>query len=115
MDSKIDRMFGSSDRKTGYFALSRSLTYSCLFVLPLVVLYELLLLLYNRSLVFGIRNGADYIIKKILFSFGGVPGIILGLLLLLILGVAIYYELKKSGGSLRFKYFGLMLAESVLP
>ncbi len=101
------------DRKTGYFALSRTLTYSCLFVLPVVILYELLLLFYNHSMVFGIRNGADFIIKKTLFSFGGVPGIVLGFLLLLVLGISIYYERKKSGQPIRFKYFGFMLAESL--
>jgi membrane protease YdiL (CAAX protease family) len=104
---------GRIKEKKGYFALSRSLTYSCLFVLPLVALYELLLLLYNRSMVFGIRNGADFIIKKTLFSFGGVPGIILGILLLLILGAVIFYELKRSGRPLQMKYFGIMLVESL--
>ncbi|MCP4229055.1 MAG: CPBP family intramembrane metalloprotease [bacterium] len=113
MDYSINGLSGRSSKRTGYFALSRTLTYSCLFVLPLVALYEILLLFYNQSMVFGIRNGADFIIKKILFSFGGVPGIVLGFLLLLILGVAIYYERKKYGQPIKLKYFGFMLLESI--
>jgi membrane protease YdiL (CAAX protease family) len=101
-------------RNKGYFALTRTLAYSCLFVLPLVVIYELLLFFYNRSAVFGIRNGADFIIKKALFSFGGIPGIILGVLLLSVLTVAIIYQLRKSGHTLRGKYFGFMLLESFI-
>jgi membrane protease YdiL (CAAX protease family) len=113
VDYTIDRIPGSNDKKKGYFALSRTLTYSCLFVLPIVLLYEILLLLYNQSMVYGIRNGADFIIKKTLFSFGGVPGIVIGFLLLLVLAASIYYQRKMSGQPIRFKYFAFMLLESV--
>ena len=57
----------------GYFELTRSLTYSLLFALPLLLLYELGTLLMSRADPNALRNGADVLLRSLLAA-GGLTG-----------------------------------------
>ena len=49
-----------------YFRASRQPAYSLLFLLPLIVAYELLALLLNVHHTVEVRNGADVILRELL-------------------------------------------------
>jgi hypothetical protein len=103
----------SPERKKGYFHLSRTVTYSIIFVLPILIAYEFLIALINESQIYGIRNGADVIIKNFLSVFGSYTPVFMGILVLIGFGIAFYYERKKYKFQIKKKYFAFMLLESV--
>ncbi|MEM6648031.1 MAG: CPBP family intramembrane glutamic endopeptidase [Bacteroidota bacterium] len=98
---------------TGYFALTRTATYSFLAALPLFVLYEVLILLVNNGSMSQIRVGADVWIKRVLASMGAGGMLALGLVVIAI-GVAIVIVERKKQIPLKPKYFGWMIGESLV-
>jgi hypothetical protein len=105
----------SAPLKKGYFHISRTMTYSLIFVLPLLLMYEVLIALLNEASYHKVRNGADVILKNLLYIFGTRHiNILFTLFLLLGLGVAFWIERKKYQFEIRKKYFGFMLGESVI-
>ena len=94
-----------------YFDTTRTHTYSLLFALPLLVLYELgAMLISERG--GGMRNGADVLLRTLLAA-GGVQGT-LAFTAALALGAAVLVglERRKQRVPLRPGYFAGMLAES---
>ena len=94
-----------------YLETTRTHTYSLLFALPLLVLYEVgAMLIAGRDS--GMRNGADVLLRTLL-SAGGVQGT-LAFTAVLALGAAVVVglERKKKRVPLRGGYFAGMLAES---
>ena len=96
-----------------YLELTRSHTYSLLFALPLLVLYELgAVLIANRSA--GMRNGADVLLRTLL-SAGGLRGTLaFTAVLALAAAILIGLERRKKKIPLKTAYFGGMMAESVV-
>ena len=101
--------------KKGYFYLSRTMTYSLIFIFPMLFIYEILVSLINESLTTGIRNGADVILKNLLFIFAGryVP-LIFTLIIFVGLAFAFFVERKKYEIKIKKKYFLFMLGESII-
>ncbi|HYR07041.1 MAG TPA: CPBP family intramembrane glutamic endopeptidase [Longimicrobium sp.] len=94
-----------------YFENTRTHTYSLLFALPLLVLYELgAMMIAGRA--GGMRNGADVLLRTLL-SAGGLNGT-LAFTAVLAVGAAVIVglEQKRKRIPIRPGYFGLMLAES---
>lgn len=99
--------------KKGYFSQSRRWLYAFSFVIPLALIYEIAVLIVNGGSIYGIRNGADIWVKRIINLMG--MGTTLPLLVLSLLAwVAIYYFTKRKEPDFRFRwsYFGWMLLES---
>ena len=96
-----------------YLDLTRTHTYSLLFALPLLVLYEMgAVLIADRG--GGLRNGADVLLRTLLAA-GGLTGT-LAFTAALALGAAVVVALERRRRAvpLRTPYLAGMLAESTL-
>lgn len=98
----------------GYFELTRSLTYSVLFALPLLLLYELGTLLVSRVDPHALRNGADVLLRTLLASVGITGTAALTGLLLIIGVVLVMLEQRGRRVPPRPAPFVGMAAESLL-
>lgn len=97
----------------GYFEVTRTATYGFLAALPLFVLYEVGVLLVQAGQAGQVRIGADVWLKALLASLGlGGWGWLLGLVLLV--GAGVYWAERHRRPPLVPRYFGLLVAESVL-
>lgn len=96
-----------------YWQCSRSLTYSVIFVAPLLILYELAVLALSRAQRLSVRNGADVLLKE-LFTYLGVHGpFVVGLLLGGGAAWLLWRKQRRSRRSLRPLFFALMFIEGV--
>lgn len=97
-----------------YFALTRTLSYSLLFTLPLLLLYEAGAYWLGQSDPYALRNGADVLLRT-LFAAIGVhgTGVFTGLLVITAL-VLIFIERRKRNVPLHVAPFIGMFAESVV-
>ncbi len=98
----------------GYFELTRSLTYSLLFALPLLFLYELGTLLISRADPNALRNGADVLLRSLLAAGGlsgtaGFTGLLVAIAVILVV-----VERRRKRVPLRLAPFAGMAAESLL-
>ena len=97
-----------------YLRVSRSLTYSLLFAVPLLIAYEVGTLTLAGDGASSLRNGADVLLRT-LFAAGGVEGTLpFTALLLGIAGVLIILEQRRTRIPLRLPPFLGMAAESVV-
>lgn len=97
-----------------YLELSRTHTYSLLFAVPLLVLYEVGAAWVARTSSVPLRNGADVMLRS-LFAAGGVQGTLaFTALLLAAVGVLVAAERRRRRTELRGGVFVGMLAESAL-
>lgn len=100
----------------GYLALTRSHCYSLLFALPLLLAYEVLLLLVNhlRPDGAGVSNAAEAILRRMLALIGAGGAATLLLLLIGMAGWLIRVELRRRPELWPPlpRIFGLMLLES---
>ena len=96
-----------------YFRYSRSAWYSYLFVLPLLVLYQLTALLANLGSPRPIINGADGLLQGIIRGVGLHGWLGSWLVAAVLVGIFVY-RADASGrkGPLRLNYFPLVLLES---
>lgn len=104
----------SARKPHGYLEMSRTLTYSAVLVMPLLVLYEIGIWWINRGTALAVRNAADVALKEpflLLGSYGPHAFVIL-----VLLGFLTIYELetKRRRVSIIRPYLGLMLVESAL-
>jgi hypothetical protein len=98
-----------------YWRAAREARYSLLFALPLLVLYEALAFGLTGSAFAGVRNGADVLLKTAFIALGGRHGLAVFTLVLLGLGAALVWrDRRRNPGPLAGRYFGAMLAESVV-
>ena len=97
---------------TNYFETSRKHTYSLLFALPLLVLYELGAVLIQDERR-GMRNGADVMLRTLLAA-GGLRGTV-ALTAVLVLGAAVLIvrERRRERVKLEGGVFAGMMMESV--
>jgi hypothetical protein len=98
-----------------YFRLTRTAWYSYLFVLPLLVAYQLVSLVVNMGQRRAVINGADALIQNAL-GFLGLHGWVASwLVLAAVTGVVVYRkDLKTAQKPLQAGMFPLVLAESAL-
>lgn len=101
-------------RMKGYFELTRSLTYSLLFALPLLLLYELGTLAMARTDPNALRNGADVLLRSLLAA-GGLQGTaaFTGLMVAIAL-ILVAVERRRKRVPLRARPFAGMAVESLL-
>ena len=98
-----------------YWRAAREARYSVLFALPLLILYEVLAFGLTGSAFAGVRNGADVLLKTAFVAFGGRHGLAVFTLVLVGVGAALVWrDRRRHSGPLARRYFGLMLAESVV-
>lgn len=97
---------------TNYFESSRKHTYSLLFALPLLVLYELGAVLIQDERQ-GMRNGADVMLRTLLAA-GGLHGTV-ALTAVLVLGAAVLIVRERRRERVRLEggIFAGMMMESV--
>jgi membrane protease YdiL (CAAX protease family) len=99
----------------GYWQAARQARYALLFALPLLLLYEGLSFALTQSAYAGVRNGADVLLKTLFVAFGGRHGLaVFSLLLVGVGGALVWRDTRRHPGRLERRYFGLMLAESVV-
>lgn len=97
-----------------YFLQTRSSFYSFLFTIPLFFIYEVGILFLSKDDILVVRNGADFLMRSILESFGifGLYG--LGAIFLIgFIVTYIYFFNDKSNKSIRADYLFIMIFESV--
>ena len=97
-----------------YFLQTRSSFYSFLFTIPLFFIYEVGILFLSKDDILVVRNGADFLMRSILESFGvfGLYG--LGAIFLIgFIVTYIYFFNDKSNKSIRADYLFIMVFESV--
>lgn len=100
-----------TDTPAGYFALTRTATYSVLAALPLFVLYEVLVRLTAGPM--GVRVGADVWVKRVLEAVG-VNGTLPLLVVALVVAALLVVRERRQRGPVPLvpRYFAGMLGES---
>jgi len=96
-----------------YHRITRTATYSFLSVLPLIVLYEIMIMSANRGSLEQVRVGAEIWLKQLLALVGNFGFAATGIVVLLI-GVVIFATERKKRIPVRLSYFGWILVESAL-
>jgi hypothetical protein len=100
--------------RASYWSVSRAPRYSLLFALPLLVGYELLAALLAAPDGSGVRNAADLLVKAPFVALAGARGpVVFAALVIVTCVVLVWRDVRRAGGPLRGRVFGLMLAESV--
>ena len=97
-----------------YYRSSKTPFYSFLFVVPLMMTYEIAAFVLNKSDIEGLRNGADVVTKQILSLFGMAGFYGFSILVLIILISLLYHEMKDKEFNLRYRVLFIMLGESLL-
>src|SRR4051812_29257153 len=98
--------------KSEYFRMTKTLTYSYLFVLPLLVVYEMGIWLVNTGELSQVRIGADILVKRFL-NFVGIHGTFWLSALLVAVGVVIVLYERRMKIPIRTRYFAFMFGESL--
>jgi hypothetical protein len=96
-----------------YLGATRTPSYSLLFLLPLILAYELLALLLNVHHNIEVRNGADVILREIL-AILHIESLPLAILVALVVILIALTEHLKRGEALYVPYFGVMVVESCM-
>lgn len=97
----------------GYLAVTRTATYGFLAALPLLVLYEVSILLANAGEVQAVRVGADIWTKRLLALLGGTGWMALGVAAFVV-GAAVFVAERKRRVPIRPAYFAGIVAESLV-
>ncbi|MEO0559052.1 MAG: CPBP family glutamic-type intramembrane protease [Bacteroidota bacterium] len=100
----------------GYWAVTKSATYAFWAALPLFVLYEVGIVVANGGISGGmgqVRVGADIWIKSFLNALGLGGGLMLGVVVLA-LGLAVWWRERHRRPPFVPKYFGGILVESLV-
>ena len=96
-----------------YHGVTRTATYGFLMALPLLVLYEGLILLVNQGQVMQVRISAEVWMKQVLPTLGTTGWHVMAVVVLL-LGIGIYLYERKKNIPIRSRYFGWMIGESAV-
>lgn len=97
-----------------YLAFSSTNTYSLLFALPLLALYEVAVAAINVGERFHVRNAADLWLRGLLRSAGFESTIALSALLVAAGTLVVLRERRTRPVPIRGRYFGMMLLESAV-
>ncbi len=96
-----------------YFSDTKNLLYSFLISLPLFLAYELLILISQPDASQIVRISVDSWFKSLFYSLG-VNAVSITLLVVALLGIAILYKEREQLKRLKFKFFPIMIAESIV-
>lgn len=97
-----------------YLLVSRQARYSILFAFPLLLLYEVLAAAMSRSAFYGVRNGADVLLKTLFVSLGGRAGLLtFGVLLMGLGAYLVVRDQRRHRGRIEPRVFAGMFAESI--
>ncbi len=99
--------------RSRYHAASRSATYGFLAALPLLILYELLIVFANRSAVAQVRVSSEMWLKQLLLVVGD-HGLTAFGIAVAVAGIAVFWRDRKKKIPFRLRYFLWMLLESAL-
>ncbi|MBS1913934.1 MAG: CPBP family intramembrane metalloprotease [Bacteroidetes bacterium] len=103
---------GSEAPVTAYLRLSRTWTYSYLFVLPLFLFYEIGIRLANAGSTMEVRVSADVFVKRLL-GMVGIDSTLWLSALLVALGAGIVLYERRHHIPVRPRYFAWMFGESL--
>ena len=97
-----------------YFSRTRSSFYSFLFTIPLFIIYEVGILFLSNDDIIVVRNGADFLMRTLLESFGiyglyGLGAIFLGGFIF----TYFFFMKDKNKNDIRSNYLFIMLFESI--
>lgn len=98
-------------RYTSYFQTTRTATYGFLSALPLLVLYEVMIVLVNQGHIGQVRVGAEIWVKSLL-DLAGATGVLLFGVVVLLVGVGVLWAERKKRIPIRPRFFGGMILES---
>lgn len=101
-----------TDEVPGYFRVTRSATYGFLAALPLLLLYEVMIVVSNRA-GSSVRVGAEVWLKEPFRNLGPSWAVLVGGLVIAI-GIAIMYAERDKKLPLKPSFFGLIVAESAV-
>ena len=110
--SFLERIFnpGSGlEFKNDYLRLTKTLTYSYLFALPLVILYEIGIFIVNAGSPFGVRISADVMLKRVL-GFIGLDNTLWFAALLILFGIGVVLYERRHNLQMIPRYFAFMFA-----
>lgn len=96
-----------------YFRDTKSLLYSYLISLPLLLLYEVLIFISQPDSEHVVRISVDVWIKT-LFSYFGKDVLSITLIFVALIGLFILYRERQKLSSLRFSYFVIMIFEAAV-
>ncbi|MCC5925816.1 MAG: CPBP family intramembrane metalloprotease [Bacteroidetes bacterium] len=96
-----------------YFSQTRSLKYSYLIALPLLILYEVLILLSAPEGEYMVRLTADMWFKNI-FTYLGLDSFLLTFVVAAVLGIVVFVIERHKSVSYRPRFFGYMILESTI-
>ena len=97
-----------------YWNLSRSARYSLLFALPLLILYESLVVVLSHGPAGGMRNGADAVLQQAVYAIAGrYEPIVFGVALLGVGGWLVVRDARAHRGPLHWTIFAGMMAEAI--
>lgn len=100
---------------SSYWRAAREPRYSLTFVLPLLLLYEVLAAFTSHSALAGVRNGADVLLKTMFLSLGGRNGLVaFGVLALGVCVALVIRDLRRHPGPLSSRVLGGMMLESIV-
>lgn len=101
-------------RRQSYWELARAPRYSLSFALPLLLLYEGLAISLNQG-DYGIRNGADVLLRSLAATVLGDRGpVLFGALVALVLIVIAARDRRRAAAGMSPRVFIMMLLESVV-
>ena len=97
-----------------YWNVTKNIYYSLLFIFPMLFLYESMCWIQYFGQSAEIRNGADVLIRQIIFGMGNGSEIVYGLLLMIVFfGVMFLNRRVVENGKLKFTFLLLMIVESL--
>lgn len=96
-----------------YLRVTRTATYGYLASLPLLLLYETLILVVNRGHAAQVRVGAEVWMKHLL-AIAGVPGLAVFGFVVLLAGLGVFLYERKKHIPIRPRYFGGIVLESAV-
>jgi hypothetical protein len=96
-----------------YFSQTQSLKYSYIIALPLLILYELLILISAPEGGYTVRLSTDIWFKNI-FLYLGLDTFLFTFVVAAVLGVVVFIAERNKPVTFRARFFGYMIAESTL-
>jgi len=98
-----------------YWNYSKNPFYSIIFVLPLLMVYEIIMFTFNHSDIIGLRNGADVLFRQFFGLFNVYGFYVVGLVVVLALMAAYHFNFKgKKKPLFEARFYLLMMLESAL-
>ena len=101
--------------RISYWNVTKNIYYSLLFIFPMLFLYESMCWIQYFGQSAEIRNGADVLIRQIIFGMGNGSEIVYGLLLMIVFfGVMFLNRRVVKNRKLKFTFLLLMIVESLV-